>query len=264
MKISRQLQVTAAALLLGFATGSSAAPIAAGWTSVGNTGNLGADGVVTLPPNGDTQYSYVSTDGGVNGVALPGVGVGSSGGSGTDGSVATSPQFAASAGDNLSFYFNYVTSDGADYADYAWARLLDSSSNQVALLFTARTTTGGDTVPGYSMPAPTASLTPSSTPIIAGGPSWSPLGFDSGSCFDVGCGYTGWVEANYTIADAGNYYLEFGVTNWDDTYYDSGMAFAGETIAGVPISTVPLPGTLILLCSGLAGLLGVSRRNKTA
>jgi hypothetical protein len=31
--------------------------------------------------------------------------------------------FAATAGTALNFYFNYVTSDGAGFADYGWAEL---------------------------------------------------------------------------------------------------------------------------------------------
>jgi len=171
--------------------------------------------------------------------------------------------FAANAGDDLKFYFNYVTSDGAEYADYAWARLLNSSGTEVALLFTARTTPGGDTVPGFGMPSLNATLNPTATPIIDGAPVWSALGDSSGGCWDAGCGYTGWIESTYEIADAGNYILEFGAANWSDTLYDSGLAFSGIKIedVDVPIST-PEPATMMLLGLGLMGLAGIRRKMK--
>lgn len=256
----------AASLALGLTAGALALPAQAisisGWSGLGNFGTLGADGVVTASPFPDSSaYGYVSTYNGVEGVALPGVG---GAGMGTNGSVLTSMLFSANAGDALEFYFNYVTSDGSGYADYGWARLLDADMSQVALLFTARTTENGDTVPGYSMPTPEATLLPASTPIIGGGPQWSPLGSSSLSCYNVGCGYTGWVKASYTIASAGDYFLEFGVTNWLDTGYQSGMAFDGATIAGEviggPSNDVPEPTGLALLGLGLTALAVVRRR----
>ncbi len=228
----RMLKSLLAAGLVCYAS-SGAAIDTTGWTCTGNCGTSAADGVVTLSPfAGSTKYGWVSSASGVTGLGLPGIG---GSGSATNGSRIRSGLFTANAGDDLSFYFNYVTSDGAGYADYAWARLLDSGGTQVALLFTARSTPGGNTVPGFSMPPLTATLTPAATPIIAGGPTWSPLGGDSGSCFAAGCGYTGWIKADYSIPASGSYQLEFGVVNWNDTSYDSGMAFDGATIGGAPI-----------------------------
>jgi hypothetical protein len=220
-----------------------------GWTTVGNSGVSGADGVVPLSPFGDTQYGWVSTVNGVSGVGLDGVG---GTGSPTTGSVATSPTFNASAGNSLEFYFNYVTSDGAGFSDYGWAELLDGAANRVALLFTARTTPGGNTVPGFGMPALTATLVPPNTPIQAG-TTWSPLDENSGSCFNAGCGNTGWIKASYTIANAGSYSLRYGVVNWSDTEFQSGLAFDGATIAGKPIdqtNDIPTPALL-------PGLIGI-------
>jgi len=206
--------------------------IPAGWTCVGNCGVSAANGVVTLSPAGGAQYGWVSTDSGVMGVALPGVG-----GTGTpiDGSTLRSVVFNATAGQTLSFYFNFVTSDGAGYSDYAWAQLLNSSLTPVALLFTARTAASGSIIPGFSMPAPAATLTPASVPIIAGAPAWTPLGGDSGLCYSGGCGYTGWVKSSYVVPTTGSYVLQFGVVNWNDAAYDTGLAFDGITIGGDPI-----------------------------
>jgi hypothetical protein len=231
----------------------------AGWACVGNCNTLGADGVVTLAPGGGSQYGYVSTWGGVGGVGQhPAV----DNTSATNGSLLTSSAFAVGSGDILKFNFNYVTSDGAEFNDYAWARLLDGAFNEVALLFTARTVVVGNTVPGDNMPAPAATLTPSSTPIVGGGPTWSPLGGYSGDCYASGCGYTGWINAQYTIASAGSYYLQFGVTNYLDALYDSGLAFDGITVNDTPISVTPEPGTILLMGSGLLGVFALARRRK--
>lgn len=224
-----------------------------GWTIVGNAGTSGANGVVTLSPYGDPQYGWVSTAGGVSGVGLPGVG---GAGSPTNGSTVTSPLFSANAGDTLEFYFNHVTSDGSGFADYSWAQLLDSTLNPSVKLFTARTTPAGDTVPGFSMPAPAATLTPASTPIIGGGPNWSPLGTSSGTCYNLGCGYTGWIKASYIIPTAGTYALNFGVVNWIDSAFQSGLAFDGATIAGKEIDPQKTPEPASLLGLVLVGAFG--------
>ncbi len=227
-----------------------------GWTGAGTFGTLGANGVVTTSPEGG-DYGYVVSSGGGTGLGL---GLGE-----TDGARVRSGVFSANAGDKLDFYFNYVTSDGAGFADYAWARLLDSSLNPVALLFTARTTPGGNSVPGFGMGDIAATIIPSPVTIIAGGPSWSPLGGDSGRCWSTGCGYSGWIESIYEIATAGNYILEFGAVNWLDTAFDSGLAFDGITVGGKPIDevvSVPEPASLALLGIGLLGI-GALRRRKT-
>jgi hypothetical protein len=114
------------------------------------------------------------------------------------------------------------------------------------------------------MPAvnPGVTLTPASVEIIDGAPDWSPLGNDSGSCFDDGCGYTDWVNANFTIATSGAYYLQIGVTNWQDYGYASGLAMSGVTVGGTPINGVPEPAELGMFGLGalLVGLFAGLRR----
>jgi hypothetical protein len=226
---------------------------------VGNCGTLGADGVVTLAP-GDTDglYRWVSTNGGVTGAGqISGVG-------GTNGSLFTSAAFAAAAGDQLKFAFNYVTTDGSGYADYAFAVLKNIDTAALTYLFTARTQPSGTIAPGFGLPALNATLTPNSVPITPGAPAWSPLGEPLGTCFDAGCGYTGWVQSDYTIATAGNYQISFGVTNWDDNAFQSGLAFDGVTIAGTPvIPGVPEPSTWAMMLIGFAGLSLASGRRRT-
>ena len=220
-----------------------------GWTCVGSCGSDGVDGFVTLSPTGNSTYQWVSTNGG-----LPGVGVLPSGllGIEQNGSTLTTPIFSVTAGSPLNFYFNFVTSDGSGFVDYAWAELYNSANSPVALLFTARTVDSGSIVPGNGMPSPLATLTPASVPIIPGGPVWAPLGFDSGACFGPGCGRTGWIKSSYTIPTTGNYYLKVGVVNWKDTFFATGLAVDGVTINGVPI-TKPT-----IACNAGAGVVGVA------
>jgi hypothetical protein len=209
--------------------------IPAGWTTVGTAGTLGANGVVSLAPGGGSAYGYVSTAGS----SVFGIGYGL--GSEQNGSTLTSQAFTASAGTPLQFSFNFVTSDGGN-SDYAYANLVaitgdsqPSIGGTIGVLFDARAEPSGTIAPGVGLPTPLATLTPSSVPIIPGGPSWAPLGSSSGQCYDAGCGFTGWIQSTYDIAAAGTYELQFGVTNWLNTGYDTGLAFDGITVGGAPI-----------------------------
>lgn len=225
---------------------------------VGGCGNIGPNGSVTAPPAGGPNYGYVTTSGGVAGAGqIAGVG-------GTNGSSYTTDVFSAAANDPLKFYFNYVTSDGTGkFVDYAFSELQTAAGVHVAWLFTARTTPTGNTSPGFGLPTNDSVLTPSATPITAGAPTWSPLDGSSGSCYGLGCGYTGWIGSTYAIAGAGNYQIKFGVTNFGDNSFDSGLAFAGVTVNGnpVPVGGVPEPATWALLMTGF-GLVGYAARRR--
>lgn len=249
---------------LAFSSVASAGPIPAAWTCVGSCGEFSTtDGVVTVPTaSGFNNYQWISTNGGVTGAGiLPTTSTGQE----TDGSFMQTNAFAVQAGDELQFDFNYITSDGASFTEYAWAGLYTGTTTFDDYLFTARTTSSGDTVPGFSLPGLKAgvTLTPPTTPIIGGGPAFSPLGSNSGSCYSTGCGYTGWITMNYTFTSAGTVSLGFGVTNALDTAYDSAFAVSGITINDVPVG-VPEPGMLSLLTLGMGGMAALRRRRRLA
>ncbi len=240
--------------------------IACLWTTTAAAATVGCIGTCgTDTGNGDilaapgyNSYSYVtSTNGVTGGGTIP---VGATGAE-TNGSTLTTATFFANPGDILSFNFNYITSDGAGFSDYAWAELETAAGVPVALLFTAETQPNGNTAPAPDLPKPVATLNPAAAPIKGNATNWSQLGGSSGQCYSGGCGSTGWISSLYTVTTAGNYQLAFGATNQLDTGYDTGLAIAGITIAGQAVGTadIPEPSTFALLAMGFAGL-GIVRR----
>jgi hypothetical protein len=94
--------------------------IPAGFTCAGACGTTGAVGDLTLAPGGGTRVGYVSTANGL-GPGFPGapstspnpadlLGVTNS----TNGSLLTTSPFSVTAGQLLSFAFNFLSTDGTD------------------------------------------------------------------------------------------------------------------------------------------------------
>ncbi len=266
----KNFRSTIYALVLCLALFGAFAGTAMADTCTGNCGTSGANGVVGLSPTGNATYQWVSTNGGTLGVgAIP---VGPTQGNETNGSTFATSLFTVTANSTLNFFFNYVTSDGTgSFPDYGWAELFNGDGTPAALLFTAATAPGAVPIvpnPKLQQPDPGVTLNPSSVLITTGPGStvWAPLGGSSGLCyigFGQGCGNTGWVNSNFVIANAGSYFLEVGVTNAADQAFDSGLAFDGVTINGVPIGTpTPEPGTMLLLGVGVLGLASVKLLKK--
>ncbi len=231
----------------------AALPILPGATCTGTCGTLAAaDGVVTLPPLGGS-YAYVSTVGaptlGTAGLQLAGT---------TNGSILVMPAFTAVAGTVLEFWFDYVTTDGGAYADYAWADLLNAGDlSRAAMIFTAETNASGNTVPGQTLPALSATLSPTSTGVVPGAPAFSVLGTDSATCYAAGCGYTGWIKATYRVGVSGTYRLRTGVANVSDTSFASALASAASV-------RVPEPGSLLTFATAVAATVLRRRRRRPA
>jgi hypothetical protein len=260
--------------LVGAALLAGAMSFAANASCIGACGVDSPNGDVTAPPSGGA-YSYVTTNGGtLGGGNYPGVAVAN--GTATNGSTLTTDAFTAAEGGQLSFEFNFITSDGtANWPDFAWAVLEDAGGSVLDTLFTAQTTPPpGNTVPDSNLPANSATLTPSSSGSIVGsggggGPVWNELGGDSGNCFGPGCGYTGWIQSLYTITAAdltsnpsGIFHLAFGVSNANDTNWNTGMAIAGEVIDSNPIGNgaTPEPSTIVMLAGAMLAMGFMIRR----
>lgn len=274
--------------LISFQSNATADPLPSGWGCIGNCGmNSQADGDVSVEHG---SYQWVSTSGGEDGKGtLPSHALGIE----ENGSNIRTPVFSITAGEKLSFYFNYVTSDVAGmpdleiYSDYAWATLFNNVNNDsndtATILFTVSS--------AFSYPEDTedpdlddliiiaqnlpdlsnaATLKPAEPGIIAEATEFSPLGDSSGECPmgpESGCGSTGWVLASYTFNSDGEFSLGFGVTNMpffgisnDEAYgsHDSALAIAGLKINGNPIwngteNPIPEPTSLALLGIGLLG-----------
>lgn len=240
-------------------------PLLSDWTCTGACGASGADGDITLSPLGNPAYGWVSTSGSdAFGVSPLSLGDNKTGVE-TNGSRWVSSTFSAQAGDRFDMRFNYLSTDGKGFDDYAWARLVDATTGQTAAwLFTARSNNSntGNIVPGDVLDKNTFDprdvivdydayeFTSKTTddPI-----DWSHLGASNGTCWRdnaPGCGYTGWLHSQVSFAAGGTYRVELGVVNWGDTAFDSGLAF---DFAGLS-APVPEPGTWLMAVLGLATL----------
>lgn len=259
------------------------------WSATGAAGIVSGGSTVPNSPSANTQFGYVTTFNGTTDVSpltLQDEGKGTK--NQTNGTKITSSSFVAKANETLSLFFNYVSTDGRGYADYAWARLVHSGSNTTAAwLFTARSNNSatGNVVPGDVLKRQVDNNLPDELDAVLNdgntigfddsGTTWDPLGASSGSCWDSAntCGPTGWIKSAYSIAAEGSYFLEFGVTNWGDEVFDSALAFdygglRAANFSNVTIEptapltgSVPEPGTFALLGLGF-GLMNVlvSRR----
>lgn len=294
-KIMARTSIVKGLALAGFiqlaSTPLQAAPVALSGdlSCTGTCGTTAATGDIGLSPLGTAQYGYVTTAGsteyGVSPLTLDPNSRG--GGTETNGSRVRTANFTAAQGDTLSVYFNFVSTDGKGYDDYAWARVLSAGTgNLVAWLFTASSTNSstGKIIPGDVVDKndfnPDVRLKNfkdfSFTSKTVDDPvDWAPLGGSNGSCWEdnaAGCGYTGWLLSEYAFEAAGQFLIEIGVTNWGDEAYDTGLAFdfqtrinrlTGLTTLAANSNAVPEPATsgLLLLGGGLIGLLGRRQRD---
>lgn len=256
------------------------------WASSGAAGIIYGNSTVPHSPTGNAQFGYVTTSGGIDSVSplvLRDEGRGSE--NQTNGSKIQSNAFNAGANDSLTLYFNYVSTDGRGYDDYAWARLVNAGTNDTAAwLFTARSTNSanGNVVPGNVLDRQVDNNLPDELDAVLNDGStlgfdvastdWIPLGGSSGICWDDAntCGPTGWIKSEYAFTAQGAYFLEFGVINWGDEAYDTALGFdfgglqqanfSGVTL--VPQTPVPLPGSFFLISVGLGLMTVMSRKNK--
>jgi hypothetical protein len=271
----------AAALVPGTAAASDVTPPAdlSTWACAGVCGSAAADGDIALSPAGSARYGVLTTSGseafGTSPLQLSPNSRGN--GTETNGSRTASGAFQAGAGDRLDLQFNYVSTDGKGFDDYAWARVVNAGDGSlVAWLFTARSSNSstGKIVPGdvldkhdYDPDAVIVNFQDYAfTSKTVDDPiDWSPLGGSNGSCWKdnaAGCGFTGWLHARHAFSAAGLYRVEIGVVNWGDGAYDSGLAFdfAGLSAA----APVPEPASLALMAAGLALLIAIARRRQPA
>ncbi|CAH9017780.1 NF038132 family protein [Candidatus Nitrosacidococcus sp. I8] len=318
-------QVSICLIGLGMISPSNADPIADSWTCSGQmatenqfrgdqcgtfSGGSFSDSNGSYPsgdipiPAGASSYQWLVTpyNGGVgnNTGALPGVDYCASvfvGDCPTSGTTLTSSTFnIGSQGGELSFDFNYITSDSSPYNDYGWGAIFTANGDLAALLFTARTPENAseNIVPGYGLPetSPGVTLTPQTTKIIPGtavavipqqqdpmngAPNWAPISGDGYTANDNSlyycngtdstdtCGSTGWITASYDLGnlDPGSYYLQVGVVNWTNTSFQSGVAIANVNISenASGSSSIPEPITLNLIILGLFGISYFSSRD---
>lgn len=284
------------------------------WSQTGTSGVItgdyqssaeGTDSELGASPIGNPRFGFVTTLGGIT--PDPDNGIPSvsplilnpdprSGFTHTNGSKTTSTPFVAQAGDQLILYFNYVSTDGLDYRDYAWARLVDTATNATAAwLFLAQSGNApdGDGTSDYvhdkvlKLQTDEILANQDQDAILNDGQPvigmpigaitfWAPLAETPDSCWakdptTSSCGATGWVKSDYTLPDGGTYHLELGIMNWGDEAYQSALAFDFEGLetanlgAGITIydpTDVPEPQAASAVVSGLGLLAALARRRR--
>jgi hypothetical protein len=293
MKISRPFLFTLSALAMIQAHAAQSAETSVAdltWFATGAAGLIGSTDTVPVSATGNTNFGFVTTAGGaghfgsadnVSPLDLKSDGKGNEGTN--NGSKIVSGAFTGIEDNTLSLQFNYISTDGRGYDDYAWARLVNAGTNDTAAwLFTARSTNSarGNVVPGDVLNRQVDKDAPDELDaVLNNGDSigfnvsstvWQPLGGFSGYCWDDAntCGPSGWIQSEYTFTATGSYYLEFGVANWGDEVYDSALAFDfnGLNAANFPnaplITAVPEPETYAMMLAGLALLGSRVRRSR--
>ena len=166
----------------------------------------------------------------------------SPGGPGTiEGTIIQSIPFAATAGDVLTFDFNFLTMEPGRTAP--GAPVPSPTPLPDFAFFTIQDFAAGPALVGGGVIADSLSspLVPSPSPLFAGGMETGVLTTTPG----------------HTFASTGTYVLTIGVIDWGDPFVDSGLV-----VDNVVLTLIPEPATMSLLGMGLAAFALRARRIK--
>lgn len=281
-----------------------------GWSLLGVGGGVAAASAPFISPSGSstdcfilTDTSNVATDGAWPGFVssgfdinlIPGIpNIPSDPANGiigtTNGSAMISPVFTATANQALNFDFAFITNDGTEtFSDWAAAFLLpvdalgNPTGDPALNLFTARTSSNSQVVPGFGFSSFPSGLTLTPATAFLTGNTFFLSGSTGGTTgveadatqfgpvrypfvpgdpnADPG-GSTAWMNAvfNFDATTAGRYELVMAVGNVGDEIYSTGLLFSGNSITGGNPAEVPEPLPLSMFGVGLTGLLALSRR----